>query len=155
MNFLDTLDVTAEQIEKPPLMPQGPYIWVVHKAPDINDDKDDWTIVEYQARCVGASEALDPDLVNEFVSRAGELKNQFNRVSFLFSKTDAGQAAKTDYQHRLWLENTLKCWLPGETKKQAMAKAVNCKFIGEVKWVPDKNTPDLYHTNIGRTAPVE
>ncbi len=155
MKFTDTLDKEATQIEKPPTMPVGTYVWVVTKHPTYEAERsDEWEFVEYAVRCVRPTEEVDPDILAEFTAKAGKLTDQFNRVSFLFSKTDEGGFKKTEFNHKQFLTETLKCWEDGASLKQAMAASVNKQFLGWIKWQPDKQNPELMHANIGRTAPL-
>lgn len=149
MNFTDTLDKTADQIEKPPLLPVGEYVWAVEKTPSIID-KEEWEIVEYQCRCVEPMESVDADALQDFIAKTGALSKQRQRNAFLFSKTDAGAFARTEYNHKQFLTNTLKCWDEStETLKQGMAKSVNRQFIGSIKWTGGE------YANLGKTAPLE
>jgi hypothetical protein len=150
LKFTDALTKDAAEIERPPLMPVGTYRWMVEKVPEIQENvKDQWDIVNYPVRCVGAEDDVDPDALREF----GSLNNVRQRVPFLFDKTDEAAFAKTEYAHKRFLEDTLRA--EGTTIKELMSNAVNKQFLGAIRWKADRDNPELQYANIGKYAPIE
>jgi len=39
MNFADALDTRVSDVDKPPILPQGTYVWRVSKVPVISTSK--------------------------------------------------------------------------------------------------------------------
>lgn len=152
LRFSEVANKKSEDIERPPLPPVGTYLWNVTKIPTITENvKDQWDIVEYQVKGVAAQDDVDAEAIAAY----GNVTNIQNRIAFMFDTTDPAKFAQTEYNHKRFLEEHLKCWEEGMSLKEAMNNAVNHQFLGTIKWAPDKNDPEIYHANIGKTAPVE
>lgn len=155
MNFKGALDTTVDKIERPPTPPIGSYIFQITKVPEMQEDikgKDTtFDAVNFQCVAVEATDEIDQDELREF----GALKNIQIRKSFMFDKEDDNAFNKNLFQLRRFLEEHLKVPFEGVSLKQALASAVNQRFIGVVRLRPDKNDPEIQYAEIGRTAPVE
>lgn len=150
-NFSELGSKKMEEIERPKNPPVGDYIFVVSKLPKIEDDNKEWTFVTYPFKCLGATESVDQDALQEYGGFAGILQSR----RFLFSKTDQAAFERTAYQHRQFLENHLKCWEAGMTQTEAMNNAVNKQCLGTISWAADKRDPEVMHANVNTTAPIE
>lgn len=151
VDFASIANKPIGDIERPPLPPQGSYIFQVTKLPEATRSGDEkWDIVTFQARGKQALDDVDPEEIHKF----GGPEKVFQSVRFMFNREDATEFARTEYNLRRFLEEHLKCATPDMSLGQGMNEAVNQLFVGSVKWRPDKNNPDNQFANIDRTAPV-
>jgi hypothetical protein len=151
MDFRSVATKLVDDIQRPPLPPAGMYVFQITKLPKIDTTKDGkWDIVEYQVRGVGAHADVDEEELQKY-GGAGKI---LSRVAFLFNKEDETEFKRAEYNHKRFLEEHVKCVNGGEQIMEAMNNSVNQQFLGEIKWTPDKNDPEVFHANIGRTAPV-
>lgn len=150
INFADVASKPLDQVERPPLPPVGTYRWTITKLPEQRTTQDDaWDIVEFNVRAV---EALDDVEMSDY---AGEVSNITNRVAFMFNKNDEAEFEKSLFRLRTFLEKHVKCADEGVSIGQALNNSVNQQFLGTIAWRQDKNDAELFHANIGRTAPLE
>lgn len=137
VNFADALDVDVNDVERPPNLPQGTYIWAVAKVPEISTTKSgEWDVVEFQIKPVSAESDVDPDELEAF----GSLASGVNRISFM-APTDPSKEAdrkKTLYRIKKFLVDVLRVeGGEGATLKQLMAGCVNHQFLAQAVWRPD------------------
>lgn len=152
LNFADIASKKLVDIERPPLPPVGTYRFSVKQLPTINEiesPKGSWDVVEFQCRALEALDDVDME------GYSGEVTGIQMRLGFMFDKNDDVKFQQTEYNLRRFLEEHVACAEDGDSLHEAINKSVNGQFLGTVKWAPDKNDPDLFHANIGRTAPVE
>lgn len=150
LNFADIASTKVEDIERPPLPPVGEYRWKVTKIPTQTKTKDEaWEIVEFP---VQALEALDSVEMDDY---KGEVMGIRNRVVFMFDTNDEAKFEQTLFNLRRFLENHLQCAESGMSIAEALNNSVNQEFIGTVRYRQDKNDPEVFYAEIGRTAPVE
>lgn len=154
-NFADIGSKKQEDIVRPPLPPPGGWLFRITKPHDVRDVKStkgdgrEWEAVEFQCKGVAPTADVDSDAAREY----GDAGKILQRVSFMFEKGDAVSFQNTENQLKRFLTDHVKCWQDGMSLSEAMAAAVNQEFIGEIKWVQDKNDSDLWHANIAKTAP--
>ena len=133
-NFEDALDTKANAVEKPPVMPQGNYLWQVSKPPKQTISKNgEWGIVEFPIKALEAEEDVDPNDLEAF----GSLSSAFNRIAFMYpTAEDKGQdREKTLYRLTQFLTNTLAVDCDEEaTVREMLANAINCQFYGTAVW---------------------
>lgn len=151
MDFKSVATKMKDDIERPPLPPAGNYLWQIPKIPTVSESKDHkWDIVEYQVKAVGVVSDVDEGALNEF----GGIKNIRNRVSFMFDKEDETSFKNTEFNHKRFLTEHVRCWEDGMNVTQAMNASVNKQFVGTIGWKQDKNDQEVFHANISKTAPV-
>ena len=64
VNFNDALDTNVDDIEKPPVQPQGTYGWRVSKIPTLTESNSgEWNIIEFPITAIHAEEDVDEDEV--------------------------------------------------------------------------------------------
>lgn len=149
-SFADIANTKVEEVTRPPNPPIGHYIFQITKVPTEEVSKDDkWLTISYPCVAVAGVD-IDADALQEY----GELKNIRQSVRFMFNREDDTAAQATLFRMRTFLDQHVKCTEDGMTMKQAMNAAVNNRFIGELAWRPDKNTPEIIYTEIRKTAPV-
>jgi len=151
LDFREVAKQKLEEIERPPLPPQGHYRFQVIKLPDVSTTADGkWDIVNYPVRGVEATDDVDDADLTTF----GGPTKVINSVRFMYNKEDQTEFDRTHYSHRRFLEDHLQCASPDMSIAEAMNAAVNQQFIGQIVWRPDKQTEGLFHANIGKTAPI-
>lgn len=148
LNFADIAGKKMQEAERPPLPPVGTYRFRITKIPEVRET-DDWDILNIPCRAV---EAMDDVDLSDY---KGEVTSIMNTVTFMFNKNDEVEFQKSEYRARQFFESHVRCAEADDTFGQAMNKAVNGEFLGTIVWRPDKNDPELFHANMGRTAPVE
>lgn len=152
MDFRSVATKMKDEIKRPPLPPVGSYIFQVLKLPAIETSTDGkWDFVNYQVRGVGVHSDVDEEELQKY----GGPGKILSRVGFIFNKEDEVEFQRTEFQHRRFLEDALKCWGDGENVMQAMNNAVNKQFVGQIAWKADKNDPEVFHANITKTTAVE
>lgn len=151
-NFADIATKRASEVERPPLAPTGTYQFRVTKLPNITEissDKGQWDVVEFNCQALEAYDDVD------LSSYPGDISNIQLRKAFMFDKNDEVKFQQTEYDLKRFLVE--HCGIPEEdnTLMELVNQSVNARFAGTVKWNPDKTDPELFHANLGRTAPIE
>ena len=149
-NFADIATKKVAEIERPPLPPVGTYRWSITKLPvatTSNDGK--WDILTVPVR---ALEALDDVEMDGY---SGEVTNITNQLKFMFNKEDEVEFEKSEYRMRTFFEKHVKCAEDGDSVGQMLNNSVNQQFLGGIVWQQDKQDPELFYANVGRTAPIE
>jgi hypothetical protein len=136
MDFNSALDTRAGDIEKPPVLPQGNYIWTVSKLPTISESNSgEWSIIEFPLKPVSAEDDVDPDDLAEF----GDLSGAFGRISFM-APTDPDKEAdvkKALYRVKQFCLNVLRVDVDdpeAATLKELLDAAHNCQFYAVNSW---------------------
>lgn len=152
VDFTSMLDTQVDDIEKPPVQPQGTYIWSVSKSPSQETTKSgEWYIVEFPVQAVAAEEDVDPDELEEY----GDVSSARNRVSFMFPTDPAKEndRARSMYRLKKFLLETLCVEEEsGDTLNTLLSKAINHQFLGTAAWRVDGD--DTY-VDIKSTAPLD
>lgn len=139
-------------IERPKNPPVGNYLFVVTKVPAVETlPGDEWDVVDFQCQA-RAPVDVDPDAIRDW---GGEVGNIRLRHRFMFNKRDQIEFDRSLFRLRTFLEEHLKVASADMGMNEALNASVNGQFIGEVVWQKDKREEGLFHTNIGKTAPVE
>ena len=138
MDFNEALNQKASDIEKPPLMPQGTYVWEVTKVPAITTSKSgEWDIAEFLVKAIQAEDDVDEDDLAEF----GAVTQARNKVSFMFSKNEDNKTDNENMLYRLksFLTETLGIEEGDLTLKELMADAPGKMFLAQAVWRPDRD----------------
>lgn len=152
LDFRNIASKKLEDIERPKNPPVGSYLWQITKVPAIETLPGDlWDVVDFQLKGI-APVAVDPEALTEW---GGDVTKLRLRHRFMFSKTDPIEQDKSVWRLRDFLENHVKTATPDMSLTEAMNSAVNGQFIGDIAWQQDKKDESIFHTNIGKTAPVE
>lgn len=150
LNFNDVANRKPEEIERPPLPPVGTYRWTITKLfnqTTSNDGK--WDILNFPVRAVEALEDVDME------GYKGEVTNIVQSVRFMFNKEDEVEFEKTLDRVKTFLTKHVKCWEDGEPMSLGLNNSVNQQFLAPIVWSQDKQDPELFHANIGKTAPLD
>lgn len=150
INFADVASKKLVEAEKPPLPPVGHYRWSVTKLPETTESRDGaWDIVTFNLRALEAMDDVD------MTDYKGEVTNITAQHKFMFNKNDEVEFEKSLYRLRQFLENHLGIADESMTVAQALNASVNAQCMANIVWNQDKNNPEDFFANIGRTAPVE
>lgn len=155
MKFSDALDRKLEEIQRPPVLPTGHYIWQVSKHPEIDEFEstrtgDTFERVTVQVSCVSASDDVDPDDLANY----GSVQGATNRKTFLFTNNPE---KKADFERAMFnLRRFLgHCGVSEDlAMNEALAASVGQQFLGELTHRADPNDPEVIYAEIGRTAEV-
>lgn len=151
-NFNEIADQRVGDVERPALMPIGTYVWAVTKVPSrdtISDGR--FEVVDFMCKCVQAGEDADPDAIEEF----GDITNVSMRHRFMFNTEDKNAFERSLFNLKRFLEEHLQIdGAEDMSINEALNASVNCHFLGEVGWRPDRNDPEIQYAEIRRTAPV-
>ena len=152
VNLMDALNQNIGDVERPPLPPQGNYIFKIEKVPDIREvGQGAYETVDFTCRGVEARDDVDADELAEF----GPVINIQIRLSFMFNKEDENKFQSSLFRLRTFLENHVQCASESDSLKEALANSLNNVFMGEVQYRPDKNDKEVMYAEIRATAPVE
>lgn len=150
--FSDLLDRKAEEIKRPPNLPEGHYIWQVMKHPELSERADKegnkLEVLTFTCACVAPSDDVDPDEVEAY----GDVTKAVCRKDFLFNNGDDAGMARTEFQLRQFLE-ALGLDL-SKAIQELLVDSVNGQFTGELAHRPDKNDPEIVYQEIKRTFPA-
>ena len=154
-NFMEALDTKTEEVERPPLVPQGTYNAMISapaqfgkiESPNFNAET-----ITFKLRLLSANENAD-DVDEDDLAAYGDLSKAFVEHKFLFNTEDEAAFANTKFALSKFLENTLN--IHGKTIKEGCAEAQNEPLIVTVGWRPDKNDPEVFYTKVKATAPAE
>ncbi|MBM61942.1 MAG: hypothetical protein CL484_03200 [Acidobacteria bacterium] len=156
VDFASALDTKANDVEKPPVQPQGTYIWTVTKVPSISTSKSgEWSIVEFPIKAVSAEDDVDPEELEEF----GSLNGAMNRISFMAPTADTPEAeadrTKALYRIKKFCQNTLRVDAEEDASiRELLDAAVNCQFMAQATWRPSDDGEETY-IDVKGYAPVD
>lgn len=131
-DFTEALNEKATDVEKPPVLPVGTYVWTVIKEPKVSQTASgEWTVVEFPVKSVSADTDVDEDELAEYGNPAGAIA----RVAFM-SPTDPDREA--EQKTALWrIKNFLGDILQVDcaddaTISEMMAASPHCQFYATV-----------------------
>jgi len=150
LNFAEAAGKKISEIERPPLPPVGTYRWSITKLPELSKSKDEvWEILTIPVRAVEALDNVDMD------GYKGEVTGIISSVKFMFNTTDEVDFEKSLFRARTFFERHVKCCGEKDTLAQAINASVNQQFLGDIAWNQDKNDAEIFHANMGKTAPLD
>jgi hypothetical protein len=153
MDFNEALNIKAEDIKRPPLLPVGTYTAIVSKVPEISLSEDQrYQFVDFPLKIIKAEEDVDHDELRNF----GGLNGQVRRHRFLFNRgsspEDESAFNRTLYQIKRFLVDHLQVE-PAELK-QMIDSSVNHQCLISIGRRMDKVDPEIQYEDIKRTAPA-
>ena len=150
MDFSQALHIKTDEVERPPLLPIGNYVWQVTKHPEVRKNKDQTQdIVTFPLRCVQPTDDVDPKELKTY----GDVTKAFQRKTFWFDLEDEVAFQKALWQMKNFCNRTLK--IEGATIQELLANSVNAQCIGAVIWKPDDKDSSIIYENLGDTAPLD
>jgi hypothetical protein len=156
-NFLEALNTRVSEIEKPPLMPVGTYVWIVHKPHRETTSRDGkWLTVEIPCLPKMAYEDAEDVDVDELAAY-GPLKQGANSIRFMLDTTLEGDTALKSWLFNIkrFLLDTLR--VDGDedaTVKELLAKMVGCEFVAQAAHRADKER-DAMFCDVKNWAPLD
>jgi hypothetical protein len=149
-DFSSILNKKAADVEKPPLPPQGSYIFEITKVPEFKEvGGGDWDMLIILCKAVEAMDNVDTD------DYKGDITGIRLSKTFLFNKNDEAEFAKTEYSLAQFLENHVGVIEDGMSLGEALNVCKGARFIGDVKWRADNRVEGEFQAEIGRTAPAD
>lgn len=158
VNFADALKVNVEDVERPPLPPQGHYTFRVSKQPTFgevgSEEKGMYDTIDFRLQAVEAHEDVDA----EDLETAGGVGAINLRHRFMFNQGDDPESQQRHAQSMFNLRRFLTDHLEIDAGDMSMAQAIDasighmCK--ANVQWRQNPNNAEEYFAEIGRTAPV-
>lgn len=152
LNFNDVLSKNLSDVERPPLMPVGTYRWVIYKIPSMDTMESangTWDTVDIPLKCIAPTDDVDPEALQAY---GGEIKGAVQTLRFMFDKADQHKFDETLFRLKRFLNDHVG--VDGGNIKEALNATVNKQVLATIKWQPDRNDPELFHANIGKTAPI-
>lgn len=153
MDFKSSLDRHLEEVERPPILPLGHYIWNITKHPS-NDpltgkDGTPYTKLTFHLGCISAHDDVDEDELSAY----GNCNGAYGKLDFLFNEAEGEERKfeETLFRVKTFLE-ACGIDMKGKSTGEALAESVGASFLGEVKHRPDPNNPDRIYEEIGRFA---
>lgn len=131
MNFNEVLNTRASDIQKPPTLPSGTYVWKVSKLfKESQIGSGSWQVIDIPIVPISPdseSDDIDPDLLEEF----GNLSAGVNSIRFMFpTEPDRDtDRLRTANQLKKFLLDVLQVDGDDDTTiKELLAKSVGCEF---------------------------
>jgi len=151
LDFKSIANTKLADVERPPLPPVGTYLWTIMKVPSIETLKgDDWDVVDFQLKALAPTEDVDADALTAY----GDVTKIMQRHRFMFNKNDKTEFERTLFNLRRFCEVTVGSATPEMSVTEALNSTVNGQLLGTIVWKSDKNDAEIFHANIGRTAPA-
>lgn len=152
-SFADTLQKTAETIERPPLAPKGTYVFVVTgqaKKTDRNSPNGSFEVIDIPLKGVRPTEDVDADDLKAY----GSPNSILVRKSFLFNTQDEAAFRQTEFNLKEWLTTHLG-QDPSLSIKELMNGMVNKQCLGVLDYRPDASNPEIMYHDLKKTAPID
>lgn len=150
LNFADVASKPLAEIERPPLPPVGTYRFVITKLPEQTTSGDGkWDVLRFSVRALEAMDDVDME------DYKGEVTNILQNVSFMFNKEDEVEFDKSLDRLKTFLIKHVKCADEADALNVAINNSVNQQFLASIIWKQDKNDNEVFHANIGKTAPLD
>lgn len=152
--FSEALQREAESIKRPPPIPAGNYIFRVTKQPDPPTEITAKTGDKFERYTIPCAVVSAVEVDEDELASFGDVKNQPNRVTFMFSNTDDNAFEGTLNRMKMFCTH---CGVNTEsgTAGAWLAELPNAQFMGEVTHRMDPNDNETVYAEIKRTAPVE
>jgi len=155
MDFSQALDVKVDDIETPPLLPQGTYIWKITKLPvSETSSSGEWSWVSFNCVAIAAEEDVDTDELDAY----GSLSGAFGQVRFM-APTDPEQTTEFNRaldQIKKFCLNTLRVEVDGDANlSELLNGAVGCEFYARAVHEIRKNDPDITDLRVKGWAPLD
>lgn len=153
MNFNDALNRNLDEVERPPLMPAGVYEWLIYKVPpqdEIESPNGSWHTIDIPLKCLRATDDVDAESLAAY---NGDVKGTLQTMRFMFDKNDSHKFDETLFRLKRFLEEHVGVE-KGLSVKEGLNAAVNKRVLAQVIHKQDRTDPELFHANIGKTAPI-
>lgn len=153
-SFADTLQKTAEDIERPPLAPKGTYVFAVTglaKKTDRNNANGSWEVIDIPLKGIRAG-GEDVDAVE--LSAYGSPNSIVVRKSFLFNTQDEAAFRQTEFALKEFLTVHLG-QDPKLSMKELMNGIVNKQCLGVLDYRPNADNPEIMYHDLKKTAPLD
>lgn len=153
-SFADIANKKIEDVERPPLAPQGHYVFTISKPAAVGriveSAKGRWEVVEFFATGSQAMDDVDPEDLEKF----GGADRVRMTVSFMFPTEEEKQAdfQTTEFRFRQFLEHMGMA--SDISLGQATGECTGHSFVGKVEHRPDPNNAEIFYAEIRKTMPI-
>jgi hypothetical protein len=153
MNFADALNVKLDEIKRPPLPPMGHYVWKITKLPEFGNLKNnEYSTVTFVCSAIAPSDDVDGDALREY----GGVKNITTQHRFIFDNNDKVKFDRSMFNCKNFLIDHVRVEAsPNDTLKTLLNKSVNGTFLGQLRYRPDPDNPEVMYVEMGKTAAAE
>lgn len=149
LNFNDIATKKLEDVERPPLPPMGTYRFKITKLPESSTSGNgEWDIVTFPIRVMEATDDVDVG------SYPGDITKVIMSHRFMFNKNDEAEFNKSLDRLKTFLQKHVKCADDNDDIAQALNASVGQEFMATIIWRQDKEDEEIFHANIGKTAPI-
>lgn len=155
-SFSAIAEKKLSDVIKAPLPPAGHWKFIVNRMPEFRKQGiyEVWDFPSQAVEAAMTPEGRVIDVDADTIARYGDVKKINLRKSFMFNTEDAIAFQQTENNLKRFLIEHLKCADDTVGLKQAISMSLNCPYIGEIKWTPDKENEGEFFANIGKTAPL-
>jgi hypothetical protein len=153
MNFAEALNVKLDEIKRPPLPPRGHYVWKITKLPEMGKMKNgEYDTVTFTCSAISPGEDVDTDQLREF----GGVKNVTTIHRFLFDNNDKTKLQRSLFNMKNFLTEHVKIDVGADASlKELLNSATGGTFLGELKYRPDPDNPEIMYVEMGKTAAAD
>lgn len=153
MDFNKIQNTKMADVERPPMIPPGTYVWAVKEVPTMEDSGDGkWKFVTFKMQAINPQDDVDQEALQKY----GSLQTAVRTIRFIFNNEESEESAdnmRAAFNLKTFLERSLGMD-PNATLKENMSSCVGAQCLGPIRWRTDKNDPDRTYDEIGKTAPV-
>lgn len=150
-NFTSILDKPAAEVKRPLPLPVGTYLWLIIGQPRIDKSpKEQTQFVEYTFKCLQPMEDVDPQAVEDYKARGGEIQGKELKVTFWLTEAAAYRLVNGDGNGFLDILGLDKA---GKSLAQLISEAPGNQIIGAVTHSNSKDGQTVY-ANITSFAAV-
>lgn len=151
MNFMESLNVKADEVKRPPLPPLGTYRFVISKLAYDEVGQGKYNVVNFT---VQAREMVDGD--ESALADYGKVEDIIQRVSFMFPTDPEEQTARerAKFNMKRFLVDT--CGGDESKKLRELAEeSIGWEFLGTITYRPDKTDKEIMYPEVSKHAPIE
>lgn len=151
MNFMDSLNVKAEDVKRPPLPPLGTYKFRITKVGTDQIANGDYDVVDFTATAI---EMVDGNTAE--LDSYGSVEQVVQRVRFMFSSKpeDAARKERSLFNLKRFLVDTCG-GDEAKSLRELLADAPGWQFLGTITYRPDKDDKEVMYAEISKTAPID
>jgi hypothetical protein len=152
INFEDVLNQGIDTIEKPPLIPQGPYVWKVAKYARDVVGGGKWKTIDFTLQCQAAGDTVDEDELAEYGNPAGKVLSK----RFMFNEEEEANFLRTLHDVKVFCLDHCQAEVdPNAPLKELLEATKGCMVMAEVSHRADKDDPEKQYEEIRKTMPAD
>lgn len=150
MNFMESLNVKAEEVKRPPLPPLGVYRFAITKVGYDTIANGDYNVIDFTLQGKEMVEGNHDDLASY-----GNVSDVVQRLRFMFSNKpeDATRVERSMFNLKRFLVDTCG----GDealTVRELIDGVVGSECLGTITYRPDKEDKEIMYPEVSKTAPI-